>query len=235
MRSSNFLKLSGAVLVVAFLALIGFHGNTLAQDAATPAATTGVVEGAATAAGPMRFPPCPPEKPSAATAATAATVSDAGAAGVATLRITQLAGPLTQGAVGAATGAATVATVSATTPGYIGMRVVPVDNCGVRILEVLPNTPAMTAQLIVQDVIVAVDGVAISGTKALRDLLSTTQAGDTIKLTIQRAGAEMDIEVTLGTRPAEAPVTVPATVAATTSAGGGSLPATAAPTMAATQ
>jgi serine protease Do len=150
------------------------------------------------------------------------------------VNITQLAVQLTQGAVGAtgaATGAATVATVSATAPGYIGMRVVPVDSCGVRIVEVLPNTPAMTDQLIVKDVIVAVDGVAISGTKQLRDLLSSTQAGDTIKLTIQRAGAEMVVEVTLGARPAQ----VPATVAAATAAGGGSPAATAAPTMAATQ
>jgi hypothetical protein len=66
MRSSNFLKLSGAVLVVAFLALVGFHGNTLAgplaQDAATPAATTGAGEVATTVAGTMRFTPPPPPR-----------------------------------------------------------------------------------------------------------------------------------------------------------------------------
>jgi serine protease Do len=157
-------------------------------------------------AGPMNFPPCPPENPPATTAATVSAM----------------------GTASAATGAATVATVSATSPGYIGMRVMAVDSCGVRILEVLPNTPAVTAKLIVKDVIVAVNGEAISGTKQLRDLLSTTQAGDTIKLTIQRAGVEMVVEVTLGTRPAEAPATVPVTVPATA-------PATAAPTMAATQ
>jgi S1-C subfamily serine protease len=211
MRSSNFLKLSGAVLVVAFLALAGSHGGTLAgplaQDAATAAATAATVESPATVVETMSFPPCLPGNPSGAATASAA------------------------GTTSATAGATTAATVSATSPGYIGIRVVTVDSCGVQILEVLPNTPAMTAQLMVQDVIVAVNGVAISGTRQLRDILKSTQAGDTIKLTIQRAGAEIVVEVTLGLQP----TSVPPTVTAATLASAGGQATTAVPTMAATQ
>jgi membrane-associated protease RseP (regulator of RpoE activity) len=215
MKSSSFVKLSGVILILAFVALGEVGGSILAgpQPQATAAATMAVGTASAGGAGAtlaatMSFPPCPP--PAGAAAATmAATTSGTMEAGM------------------AATMAATMPATMPANPGFIGIRVEAVDNCGVRVIEVLVGSPAVTAQIQVGDVVVAVNGKAVTGLDSMRNAVGFLPAGDQVQLTIQRAGQEMTVSVTLAPRPAEIPATAPA------SAGGGAA-ATMAATMAAT-
>ena len=120
-------------------------------------------------------------------------------------------------------------------PGFLGISAVQVDDCGVRVMEVTPDSGAAKAQLQVDDVIVALDGKAVSDIGQLRLWVQSHQPGDTIKLTIQRNGSQMDVSVTLGAVPANLGA---ATLPANESGTSGTLPATSsapAATMAATQ
>jgi S1-C subfamily serine protease len=240
MYSSRFLKLSGTAVLVVFLVLGGIQGLALAAPlgqattvattaAATPtnttvpttvptvaattaptvAATTVATTAAtnvATAAATL-FPPCPPGAPAPTVAATTAAT-----------------------AAGTAAAATAPGTQAATTPVYIGIRVENVAACGVRILEVFPNSPAASASLQPQDIVVGLDGQGVTGTAWMRQFLATKQPGDKLRITFQRAGQEQTVEITLVARPADLPVTVvpagvstsapttAATVAATTAA-----------------
>jgi S1-C subfamily serine protease len=121
------------------------------------------------------------------------------------------------------------------------VRVEAVDACGVRVLEVLAGSPASKTTLQKDDVIVAIDGTAITGINQARTLVQSKEAGTTLRLTVQRNGAELNIDVVLGTQPTTLPATVSAggtpaaTPAATTSAGGSTSGATPAATGTAAQ
>ena len=54
------------------------------------------------------------------------------------------------------------------------------------------------------DAIKAIDGNAIKTMDDLSNYISSKKAGDQVKLTIVRNNQSMDIQVTLGTRPANA-------------------------------
>ncbi len=47
------------------------------------------------------------------------------------------------------------------------------------------------------DVIVAIDGTAVSTYDDIASYLDTVNPGDTIKLTVMRAGQQMDVSITL--------------------------------------
>jgi S1-C subfamily serine protease len=66
-----------------------------------------------------------------------------------------------------------------------------------------PNSPAADAGLRKGDVIVAIDDQVIDGQHPLDNVLVGFDPGATVTLTIIRAGTELKIEVTLGTRPVE--------------------------------
>ena len=83
---------------------------------------------------------------------------------------------------------------------FMGITGAPVED-GHEITEVEPNTPASTAGLRPGDVIVAVNGVALTDEVGLLDTLFEYQPGDTITLEVERNGATETIELTLGTRP----------------------------------
>jgi S1-C subfamily serine protease len=74
---------------------------------------------------------------------------------------------------------------------------------GAVIAQVFEGSPAAGAGLETGDVIVAVDGVPVDGPEALQDLVSGLEPGDSISLTVYRAGSEgeIEIEVTLGEHP----------------------------------
>jgi S1-C subfamily serine protease len=229
MHSSRFMKLSGIILAIALIVLAGVQtGNVNAGPAAqgtatveattaagdtaattvatadTAAATTEAVEAttASTAASTMKFPPCPP-----ATAEAGATI--AATTAVATTEATATTAATTDAAATAAV---------AHTPGYLGVRAEQVAECGVRIVEVVVDGPAATAGIQEGDVIVALDGTAQNSITQLRLALEAASPGEEVTLTIQRNGAEQDVKVTLGTRPAEAgaaTTTEAATAAAT--------------------
>jgi serine protease Do len=74
---------------------------------------------------------------------------------------------------------------------------------GVLIGDVTPNTPAASAGLKKGDVIVKLNGQAVSDNNDLRNTISQMAPGTTVKLDIWREGKTQDYNVTLGELPAE--------------------------------
>ncbi len=82
---------------------------------------------------------------------------------------------------------------------WLGVSVSDTDT-GVSIVRVSRNSPAETAQLQVDDLITAVNGSAITSASDLQAVVDAAASGDVITLTIERAGEQMSVEVTLGSR-----------------------------------
>jgi S1-C subfamily serine protease len=221
-HSLRHIKLRFIGMLAAVLGLIGFASTAVSASgfaqatAATDTAST-VAPTATAAFAQSRFPVCPP----GARPAPAAT--------------------------GAPT---TVATVAPTvgpqqTTAFIGISVRNVARCGAIVAAVRRNSPAATSGLRVADVIVAVNGTAITGIRDLFAAVSSHNPGDVLTLTVHRRVVparlprqgpatgtvtptvtplpqiarnvvELDIQVTLAPLPtATAPATAPAAVATT--------------------
>jgi len=72
---------------------------------------------------------------------------------------------------------------------------------GEELPAIAPDSPAEAAGLKDGDVVVVIDGQAIDAEHPLDALLVSYRPGQTISMTIRRDGADLDVEVTLGTRP----------------------------------
>lgn len=68
---------------------------------------------------------------------------------------------------------------------------------------IVADSPAATAGLQAEDIITAIDGQTIDREHPLDLVLLTHGPGDTVTLTVLRDGASQNVDVTLGTRPAE--------------------------------
>lgn len=79
---------------------------------------------------------------------------------------------------------------------WLGVSVSETED-GVIITRVAPGSPAETAQLQVDDVIVAVNDTAIESADDLRTAIAAAASGDIITLTVERADEELSVEVTL--------------------------------------
>ena len=106
---------------------------------------------------------------------------------------------------------------------YLGVVMTTVPD-GVAVTEVRPGTPADEAGLRPAtgtrtvggeqipsggDVIVEIDGRAISSSAELQSAVDAKRPGQTVKVTVLRGGERRSLEVTLGTRPNEAPTEGP--------------------------
>ena len=69
---------------------------------------------------------------------------------------------------------------------------------GVLIRHVVAGQPADKGGVKADDVILAVDGAQIEGTRDLQRIISSTPVGRAVKLYVMRAGKETEIEVTIG-------------------------------------
>ena len=69
---------------------------------------------------------------------------------------------------------------------------------GALVMEVAADSPAEAAGLQVGDVITAVEGDAVDARRTLAERISAYDPGDTVALTVLRAGETLDIEVVLG-------------------------------------
>ncbi len=67
---------------------------------------------------------------------------------------------------------------------------------GAAVQSVEPGSPAETAGLLVNDVIMRVNGAAITGSSGLRDALYNTADGESLTLTVYREGQTMELTVT---------------------------------------
>lgn len=65
-------------------------------------------------------------------------------------------------------------------------------------LAVPLNTPAAEAGLLAKDIITAVDGEAVTVNVSLAELLSTYEPGQTVRLSVVRGGAPIEVSVVLG-------------------------------------
>jgi S1-C subfamily serine protease len=126
--------------------------------------------------------------------------------------------------------------------GYLAIRTETVENCGVRVIEVLLNTSADSNQLKAGDVIVAIDGRPLSAlmaassgagtittgtpsTSALGNMaltqpfyidIQSRRPGTNVLLTVHRAGQQIDISVSLSAIPSSTVAPGPSSTAIAT-------------------
>lgn len=72
------------------------------------------------------------------------------------------------------------------------------EQAGALITQVMPGTAAEAAGVMVDDVVIALDGVLVQGIDDLAAQVRAHQPGDIVGMVLLRGGAEMIIEVTLG-------------------------------------
>ncbi len=95
---------------------------------------------------------------------------------------------------------------------YLGISVEDVDvsaakiynlPLGAHVLEVVADSCAERAGIIVGDIIINFDGTKIENANNLISTLNKYRAGDTVKLTVLRAGAQIELTATLDQKPQE--------------------------------
>jgi S1-C subfamily serine protease len=72
---------------------------------------------------------------------------------------------------------------------------------GLMVVSLQPDGPAATAGVILGDVLVALDGVAVPGSDDVQRVVSARAAGSPVTATILRAGSPIEIGITVGERP----------------------------------
>jgi putative serine protease PepD len=83
---------------------------------------------------------------------------------------------------------------------YLGVSI-DATAAAARIAEIRPSTPAAGAGLKAGDVVVEVDGKAISSGDDLTRVIDAHKPGDKISVTYKRSGSEHTVSLTLATRP----------------------------------
>lgn len=79
----------------------------------------------------------------------------------------------------------------------LGVRLLD-SEAGVTVAAVVAGSPAETAGIAVDDVIVAVNGVAVDSAQAVVEALSAFVAGDTVTLDVQRGAEALTLDAVLG-------------------------------------
>jgi serine protease Do len=87
------------------------------------------------------------------------------------------------------------------TSGYLGILLEPVENGGVRIREVMPNSAAAKAGLKANDVIVRVADKLIDAPDTLMNTIQRFKPGESVVVRVQREDKEVDVKATLDKRP----------------------------------
>ena len=82
--------------------------------------------------------------------------------------------------------------------GYLGVGAYPARG-GALVASIEDGAPAATAGVLVGDLIVELDGVAIDGPDGLRTVLGD-RPGKAVKLVLTRAGQRVELDVTIGSR-----------------------------------
>lgn len=88
--------------------------------------------------------------------------------------------------------------------GYLGVGLQPVkldDGVGAMVMSVDKQGPAANAGIRQGDVIVGVNNERITGVRALVRSLGPDSVGSTVDLAVQRAGAPVNVKLTIGERP----------------------------------
>ena len=88
---------------------------------------------------------------------------------------------------------------------YVGVELVSNSSGGAEVGSVQPGTPGASAGLRAHDLIVAVDGRKITSTDEFIAGVDTYRPGQTVTMTVRRAGQTLQLKVRLGTRPPATP------------------------------
>jgi putative serine protease PepD len=84
---------------------------------------------------------------------------------------------------------------------YLGLTTA-AGSAGVEVQAVTPGGPAARAGLRPGDVVLSVDGHAVSEPDDVVDALDGNEPGDSVEVEVERAGDREQLDITLGTRPA---------------------------------
>ena len=74
------------------------------------------------------------------------------------------------------------------------------EGAGVRVQQVMPGSAAETSGIMTGDVIIAVDGEAVTDLRSFSGLLKARAPGDAVEVTVLRGDEELEIEAVLGAR-----------------------------------
>jgi putative serine protease PepD len=88
---------------------------------------------------------------------------------------------------------------------YLGVQTTDAIAGGADVVVVEPGKPADKAGIMEGDVIVGVDGERVTGSADVARLVQQNHPGDKIKVEVERLGQRQEFDVTLATRPANAP------------------------------
>jgi putative serine protease PepD len=88
---------------------------------------------------------------------------------------------------------------------YVGVELSGTSAGGAQIASVQPGTPGALAGLKAGDLITAIDGKQITSTDEFIAMVDNYSPGQTMTMTIKRAGNTINIKIKLGTRPASTP------------------------------
>ena len=83
--------------------------------------------------------------------------------------------------------------------GYLGVGAYPSAQ-GALVASLEDGGPAATAGILVGDILVEVDGVAVTGPDSLRSVLGD-RPGKTVKVVLVRGGAKQELDVAIGSKP----------------------------------
>lgn len=120
---------------------------------------------------------------------------------VGTLSLASVAALTAQEAT-AAPDAPAAETAAQSEPGFLGVRLAESDD-GALVTAVVAGSPAEAAGILEEDVITAVNDEAAATAADVAAAIGALHAGDSVTLTVSRAGDSLDVTVTLAARPVE--------------------------------
>jgi len=85
--------------------------------------------------------------------------------------------------------------------GWTGLELDKSDPAAIKVKAITPDSPAAAAGFQVGDIVTALNGVKMSDKAALKKAKGTWKAGQSVTYTVQRAGAEQQVAVTLAKAP----------------------------------
>jgi pimeloyl-ACP methyl ester carboxylesterase len=88
---------------------------------------------------------------------------------------------------------------------FLGVTAQPAPNHHVRIGKLVPGSAAASSELMVDDILIAINGTPVESVSAFVAGMKAFKTGDRIVCHVQRGAKELDIEVTLGETPREQP------------------------------
>jgi thiol-disulfide isomerase/thioredoxin len=91
---------------------------------------------------------------------------------------------------------------AAPSPGFLGVLMSQAEN-GVRMHYVARGGPAAVAGILAEDVVTHVNEQPVGDSATLKERVAAFPAGETVRLTVIRAGAARVVPVVLGSRPAD--------------------------------